>query len=327
MKVLYFHELGHARYLIDVYGFDVNEDGTGGTVAITENGSLVAGTPMMPIIGSGVYSTPVHGLMNGQYTYIDHYSSPALNLIAGHRATYGNYNAPNNIGVFMEDLPENNIITFKDNQGNILPDADIKIFQAGPKSGVWYGKYYDNTPDLQFTTDSLGSVNVGRCPFSQNGTITHDYGFSNSIAIVRVAFGGLVGYSFLAVSSFNLKYWAGDTLTAAYDLNVNLVNPSGLDDQQNLLDRFALEQNYPNPFNPDTRIGYQIATRSNVTLIVYDLLGREIKTLVNKNELPGLYSVKWDGTNNNNLPVSSGIYFYRMEAGNIVLNRKMILLK
>ncbi|HSD63008.1 MAG TPA: hypothetical protein VLB50_04390, partial [Ignavibacteriaceae bacterium] len=181
-----FHELGHARYLIDVYGFDVNDDGTGNTVGIMENGNLIVGTPFMPFTGSAVYSTPIHGLMNGQYTYIDHYSAPALNLIVGDRATYGNYNAPDNIGVFMQNLPQNNIITFKDNNGNTLPGADVKIYQAGPHSGEWYGKYFDNTPDLQFTADSLGKVNAGRCPFSANGTIVHDYGYSNSIAIVRV---------------------------------------------------------------------------------------------------------------------------------------------
>ncbi len=322
-----FHELGHARYLIDVYGFDVNDNGTGNTVGIMENGELIVGTPFMPLNGSAVYSTPIHGLMNGQYTYIDQYSAPALNLIAGHRATYGNYNAPNNIGVFMQDLPQNNLITFKDNDENILPNADVKIYQASGQPGVWYGKYFDNTPDLEFTTDSLGKVNVGRCPFSANGTIVHDYGFSNSIAIIRVQYSGLVGYTFLPVSSFNLKYWAGDTLNADYDMNINLLNPTNVKTEKNLPGKFVLDQNYPNPFNPETNISYQIAKQSGVTLIIYDLLGREVKTLVHKDQLPGRYSVKWDGGNNDNIELSSGIYFYRLKAGEFVLTKKLILLK
>jgi len=322
-----FHELGHARYLIDVYGFDVNEDGTGSTVGIMENGELVAGTPLMPLTGSAVYSTPIHGLMNGQYTYIDHYSAPALNLIAGHRATYGNYNAPNNIGVFMQDLPQNNMITFKNNAGNILPFADVKIYQAGPQAGVWYGKYYDNTPDLQFTTDSLGRINAGRCPFSTSGTITHDYGFSNAIAIVRVEYAGLVGYNFLPVSSFNLKYWSGDTLTANYDMTMNLINPSGVNTDGNIPYSYKLDQNYPNPFNPETNISYQIAEQTPVTLTVYDLLGSEVKTLVDQVQRQGRYNITWNGRNNENTSVSSGIYFYRLKAGSIILNRKMIMLK
>jgi len=265
--------------------------------------------------------------MNGQYTYIDHYSAPALNLIAGHRATYGNYNAPNNIGVFMQDLPQNNIITFKDTDENMLPNADVKIYQASGQPGVWYGKYFDHTPDLEFTTDTLGKVNVGRCPFSANGTIVHDYGFSNSIAIVRVQHNGLVGYTFLPVSSFNLKYWAGDTLTANYDMNVNLLNPTDVKTEKNLPGKFVLDQNYPNPFNPETNISYQIPKQSGVTLIIYDLLGREVKTLVHKDQLPGRYSVKWDGRNNDNIELSSGIYFYRLKAGDFVLTKKLILLK
>ncbi len=322
-----FHELGHARYLIDVYGFDVNDDGSGNTVGIMENSHLIVGTPLMPFTGTSVYSTPITGLMNGQYTYIDHYSAPALNLIAGHRATYGNYNAPENIGVFMQNLPQNNIMTFKDNAGNILPDADVKIYQAAPHPGEWYGKYFDNTPDLQFTADSLGRVNVGRCPFDSSGIITHDYGFSNSIAIARIQYQGLVGYTFIPVSSFNLKFWAGDTLTADYVMNVNLLNPTDVKEEKNIPEKFVLEQNYPNPFNPETSIKYQIAKQSKVTLIIYDLLGREVKTLINKEQSPGRYTVRWDGKNNNNINISSGIYFYRLTAGGIVFTKKMILLK
>ncbi len=322
-----FHELGHARYLIDVYGFDVNDNGTGNTVGIIENGFNIVGTPFMPLTGSSVYSTPIHGLMNGQYTYVDHYSAPALNLITGDRATYGNCNAPENIGVFMQDLPQNNIVTFKDNDGNVLPNADIKIYQSGPHPGEWYGKYFNNTPDLQFTADSLGKVNVGRCPFSANGIIVHDYGFSNSIAIVRVGYEGLVGYTFLPVSSFNLKYWARDTLTAEYDLNVNLINPSDVREANILPGKFVLEQNYPNPFNPETRINYQIASSGRVNLIIYNLLGEEVKTLVNKDQSTGKYSITWDGKNNYNLMLPSGVYFYRLEAGNTVLTKKLVLLK
>ncbi|MCK4894574.1 MAG: hypothetical protein KAT07_11430, partial [Calditrichia bacterium] len=142
------HELGHARYLIDLYGLNVHDDGTGNTVAITENGQLIVGTPYMPMLGGAVYYTPINGLMNGQYTFIDEYSTAALNLIAGHRAILGNYNAPGNIGVFLQDLPSENHLIVKDASGNILPGADVKVYQASSQSGVWYGKFYDDIPDL-----------------------------------------------------------------------------------------------------------------------------------------------------------------------------------
>ncbi len=85
---------------------------------------------------------------------------------------------------------------------------------------------------------------------------------------------------------------------------------------------FLLEQNYPNPFNPSTTIFYQLPRSSQVRLAVYDLLGREIVTLVNREQPAGEYSVK---LNAGNLP--SGIYLYRLEAGSFVQTRKMMLLK
>ena len=85
---------------------------------------------------------------------------------------------------------------------------------------------------------------------------------------------------------------------------------------------FSLEQNYPNPFNPSTTINYQIPELSFVTLKVYDVLGSEVATLVNK-ELPvGNYEIEFDATT---LP--SGIYFYRLQAGSFVETKKMVLMK
>ena len=113
------HELGHARYLIDVYGFNVHDDGQGNTVASRENGNLIVGTDYMPFVDAGtLYYTPEKGIMNSDYTYVERYSAGALNLIAGHRATLGNYNAPGNIGVFLNrDLPSENRLTVKGKSG------------------------------------------------------------------------------------------------------------------------------------------------------------------------------------------------------------------
>ncbi len=93
---------------------------------------------------------------------------------------------------------------------------------------------------------------------------------------------------------------------------------------------YSLSQNYPNPFNPTTTIEYSIAkhsgtqniTNERITLRIYDILGREIKTLVDRKMVPGKYSVKFNGAN---LP--SGIYFYRLSGGNFSITKKMILMK
>ncbi len=90
---------------------------------------------------------------------------------------------------------------------------------------------------------------------------------------------------------------------------------------------FALEQNYPNPFNPVTSIKYSLPQAADVNLTVYSLTGQKITTLVSQKQSAGSYKVTWDGTNSSGARVSSGVYMYRIEAGDHVANRKMILIK
>jgi hypothetical protein len=85
---------------------------------------------------------------------------------------------------------------------------------------------------------------------------------------------------------------------------------------------FALKQNFPNPFNPSTSINYQILVAGNVTLKVYDFLGREVSTIVNERKSSGTYEVKFDGSN-----LSSGVYLYQLSSGSFVDSKKFILLK
>jgi hypothetical protein len=87
-------------------------------------------------------------------------------------------------------------------------------------------------------------------------------------------------------------------------------------------DVYNLYQNYPNPFNPVTNIKFEIPKTSLVKITVYDILGKEIQSILNENKEPGIYEVKFDGSK-----LSSGTYFYRIEAGNYTAFKKMILLK
>jgi hypothetical protein len=91
---------------------------------------------------------------------------------------------------------------------------------------------------------------------------------------------------------------------------------------------FELDQNYPNPFNPVTTIGYRLSIAGNVKLIIFNLLGEKVRTLVNGYQNTGGYTLKWDGLNDFGDQVTSGVYFYLMQVdGKMIKSRKMILMR
>lgn len=125
------------------------------------------------------------------------------------------------------------------------------------------------------------------------------------------------GTLYLGVHQNSLFTGFEKTLIAIRDTGVVSVN-----DEEDLKKDFSLSQNYPNPFNPTTSIEYQVASSEMVSLKVYDVLGREIKTLINEQKAPGNYSIAFDASN-----LSSGVYFYILEAGDVRLSKKMMLIK
>jgi hypothetical protein len=94
-----------------------------------------------------------------------------------------------------------------------------------------------------------------------------------------------------------------------------------------LPETYSLSQNYPNPFNPRTQISYELPVGSQVTLTVYNILGQKVATLVDKKMSAGRYMVDWDGTSDRGRRVSSGVYLYKIEAGDFTQTKKMLLLK
>jgi hypothetical protein len=90
---------------------------------------------------------------------------------------------------------------------------------------------------------------------------------------------------------------------------------------------FALYPAYPNPFNPVTNLRYDLPEQAQVTLTIYDLMGREVTQLMNTTQEPGFKSVQWDATDSFGKPVSAGVYFYQIQADEFVQTKKMVLLK
>jgi hypothetical protein len=90
---------------------------------------------------------------------------------------------------------------------------------------------------------------------------------------------------------------------------------------------FGIYQNFPNPFNPITKINYYLPKQKDVTITIYDMLGRQVRTLINQTQYAGFHSVIWNTNNDYGKPVSAGIYLYQIQAGEYLQTKKMVLLK
>jgi len=126
------------------------------------------------------------------------------------------------------------------------------------------------------------------------------------------------------LGSEDLEFVAGEILD--YGGNVLGVAARGRDIGPR---RYAnwLAQNYPNPFNPTTTVMFSMAKAGHVDLVIYDVTGAVVKTLINESRKPNLHRIVWDGRNNGGAPVASGVYFYRLKAPGFVAAKKMLLLK
>ena len=116
-------------------------------------------------------------------------------------------------------------------------------------------------------------------------------------------------------------------LISELQMSIALDNLRKIDFKDNEIVHFNLSQNYPNPFNPNTSISYALPSGSNVSLNVYDIRGRLVRTLVDERKPAGSYNLMWDGTDELGRKVSSGVYFYRMQSGDFTQTRKMVIVK
>ena len=130
---------------------------------------------------------------------------------------------------------------------------------------------------------------------------------------------------------FDTKYENDPTITLSYVFygRDNTIISMGTKemDLTPVPDEFALHQNYPNPFNPTTTILYDLPETATVHLVIYDVLGRQVRTLVNQDLTAGYHKAVWDATDDMGRPLSGGLYIYRIKAGSYSKTRKMVLLK
>ena len=217
--------------------------------------------------------------------------------------------ARKNLGVKVRGLMDNN--TDQGSQYNYLLSQGVDLhLKTG--SGLLHHKY--GIVDAEY-------------PYWNSVTMTGSHNWSSSAEnannentlIIR---DGNITNQFL--QEFAARYYQfGGTDTILVDVGDNGNGPRG----------FSLSQNYPNPFNPSTSISFSIPLSSFVSVKLFDLLGREVATLVNESRIPGEYVVRWDGTNTLGNKVGSGVYFCRMQTTperggeSYVSVRKMVLVK
>ncbi len=200
---------------------------------------------------------------------------------------------------------------------------------------VGAAEYYANSIAIQSDGKIIAAGNsfngsnfdIALVRYNSNGSLDNTFG-TNGVVTTDVGTEGDYATS-IAIQSDEKIIVAGGSIYMARFSFLRIVRylnnaSTGVDEKDNgeIPTAFALEQNYPNPFNPTTAISYQLPVIGFVTLKVYDLLGREVATLVNETKAPGNYEVNFNASN---LP--SGVYFYRLKAEEFVETKKMILLK
>ena len=113
----------------------------------------------------------------------------------------------------------------------------------------------------------------------------------------------------------------------AIPVQVYVTPPVGINTDDQIPFTFAVGHNYPNPFNPTTTIKYQLPQMSDVKLVIYNVLGQKVRTLINRQVEAGYHTVVWDGHNDSGQQVATGLYIYKFEASDYVKTMKMMLLK
>lgn len=191
-----------------------------------------------------------------------------------------------------------------------LVPVELSSFSSSVKDGIvtlsWSTSTETNNSGFQVERKTINANEWSVAGFVKGNSTTSE--ISNYTFTDNVAKFGAASYN------YRLKQIDFDGTAKYYNLQqaVEVSAPK----------TFALEQNFPNPFNPSTSISFSIPTDSKVTLEVYDVLGKAVKSLVNENKAAGSYTVTFDASN-----LSSGVYFYRLSAGENTLLKKMNLIK
>jgi hypothetical protein len=175
--------------------------------------------------------------------------------------------------------------------------------------------------------EGTGSVYVddfyAHVPLTQTGLFV-SYGDIAMVAMEDSVNTMMIEWDVWSFDGFEATPSSGGSRMMTLNISEELV---GVDGGIAVPTEFALHNNYPNPFNPVTNITYDIAQNSEVTLEIYNVMGQRVRTLAQGSHEPGRYRVMWNATNDYGQSLSSGMYIYRIQAGDFVSVKKLILMK
>ncbi|MDZ7363850.1 MAG: T9SS type A sorting domain-containing protein [candidate division KSB1 bacterium] len=184
-----------------------------------------------------------------------------------------------------------------------------------------------NSPTLMFTWQRTGPTIVEQYQFqlasdSLMTTIVKDTTTTNT-ALTISARGLQQGFYWWRVRGRNANGWGLYSRRNSFVF----ITPTSVTSPAMTVTDFHLEQNFPNPFNPETAIKYELPKPAEVKLDIYDLQGRQVRTLVNQRQPAGRYTITWNGRNEQGEALASGVYLYQLRAGNFVQTRRMALVR
>ena len=255
--------------------------------------------------------------VSGDNIYISVY------FIENSKIKYKVYKSTNNGAnwVSVDGISVDGIYSLAINGNNLYLGTAVGVYITA-NDGMFWAFTNNGIPSDVFGKKSISVIkSIGNNIFAgtYGGLYSSTNSASNNTSPWLPVKGGLKG-QINSLKIYDNRIYVG-TNNGLYSASIQYLTAVE-NEQDNLPVNYILYQNYPNPFNPTTTIDYSIPTTSFVTIAVYDILGREVTKLVNEEKQPGNYSILFDGSN-----FPSSIYFYRIQAGNFVETKKLILLK
>ena len=198
---------------------------------------------------------------------------------------------------------------FSDTDGTVATTAPDTVIQPGKFLVLWFTGDANGFPEIDSKLSSDGET-IYAADSSGTAVFSLDFGAQDE----DVSYGRYPDGS---------DSWQQMNPTPG----VTNTNELGLDDDVTIPEQYTLHQNYPNPFNPRTSVRYDLPDNERVNIIIYDMLGRQVKQLVDEYQDAGFKSIIWDATNDFGKPAATGVYLCKIQAGEYMQTKKMVLLK